>query len=151
MNDPDRPTHPAATFLVEHFWPGITPDRFTVAANRVRCIAEASSGPGIGLRFLHATLVPDDESAFTVVEANSPTAVADAYERAGLAHERILHAVQIRIGAAAHPDPTMASDTVARPPAEARLVPLPHWAAPVVLWRRVLLRRPTDGGATDAE
>jgi hypothetical protein len=105
----DGPSQPAATFLVEHFWPGITPDRFTDAADRVRRIADERAGSGTRLRFLHATLVPDDEAAFTVVEAGSRADVEDLYDRAGLVHERILDAVPIRIGTTAA-SPTSAQE-----------------------------------------
>jgi len=80
-----------ATFLVEHFWPGVTEAQFRAAADRVR----ASAGELAGLRFLHSTLVPEDEAAFCVFAADSAQLVAEAYGRAGVQFERILDAVEV--------------------------------------------------------
>lgn len=84
------------TFLVEHYWPGITPTEFACAAERVRATAEELAARGRRIRYLHSTLVPEDEAAFCVLEAESKELVREAYVEAGVPHERILDAVESR-------------------------------------------------------
>ena len=79
------------TFLVEQFWPGVTEAEFLAAAERVR-----ASAADIGLTFLHVTLVPGDEAAFSVFAADSAELVQEAYRRAGVPFERILDAVEVQ-------------------------------------------------------
>jgi hypothetical protein len=88
-----RPTPTA--FLVEHYWPGITPDGFAAAAERVRDSAAALASTGRHIRFLHSTLVPEDEAAFCVFDAESPAVVEEAYARAGVPYERLLDALEV--------------------------------------------------------
>jgi len=78
-------------FLVEQYWPGVTAESFQLAADKVR----ASAGELTGIRFLHSTLVPDDEAAFCVLAASSAGLVAEAYRRAGVPYERILPAFDV--------------------------------------------------------
>jgi hypothetical protein len=84
-------------FLVEHYWPGITPDGFEAAAERVRQSAAALASTGLRIRFLHSTLVPKDEAAFCVFDAESPALVEEAYARAGVPYERVLDALEIAV------------------------------------------------------
>jgi hypothetical protein len=92
-----EPTPPGlSTFLVEHYWPGVTPDEFEEAAERVRAAAEAMESEGRKVRYLHSTFVPDDESAFCVFAAEARADVGEAYARAGVAFERLLPAVEMR-------------------------------------------------------
>ena len=84
-------------FLVEHYWPGITPAAFEAAAARVRESTAALASTGLRIRFLHSTLVPDDEAAFCVFEAESPALVEEAYARAGVPYERVLDALEIAL------------------------------------------------------
>src|SRR6476660_1176967 len=81
-----------ATYLVEHYWPGITRVRFAEAAARVRRSADALAAEGHSIRFLHSTLVPEDDAAFCVFEADSEAAVERAYARAGVPFERVVDA-----------------------------------------------------------
>jgi hypothetical protein len=83
-----------STFLVEHYWPGVTAAAFDAAAQRVRESAEALAGEGIGVRFLHSTLVPEDEAAFCVLSAESHAIVEETYRRAGVGYERVLDAIE---------------------------------------------------------
>jgi hypothetical protein len=85
------------TFLVEHYWPGITADRFQIAAERVRKSAGLLADEGVCIRFLHSTLVPEDEAAFCVFAADSQAAVEEAYTRAGVPYERVLDALEIGV------------------------------------------------------
>jgi hypothetical protein len=79
------------TFLVEHYWPGVTEEAFVLAAAKVRASASELSG----IHFLHSTLVPGDEAAFCVFQASSSDVVAEAYRLAGVPYERILDALDI--------------------------------------------------------
>ena len=82
------------TYLVEHYWPGITTADFTEAVDRVRSSAQVLSAAGRLVRCLHSTLVPEDEAAFCVLAAESKDLVEEVYTRAGVGYERILSAVE---------------------------------------------------------
>jgi hypothetical protein len=84
----------AVEYLVEHYWPGVTQDAFRHAAELVRASADTLEG----IRFLHSTLVPEDESAFCVFAASSSALVAEAYRLAGVPYERILDALDVSGG-----------------------------------------------------
>jgi hypothetical protein len=86
------------TYLVEHYWPGVTESRFSAAAESLRLAAGAIAADGGSLRYLHSTLVPEDEAAFCVFEAASRSLVELAYARAGVRFERILDAVESGVG-----------------------------------------------------
>jgi hypothetical protein len=93
--DVERTEHTSRkTFLVEHYWPGVTEDGFASAAASLRVAADAIAADGGFLRYLHSTLVPEDEAAFCVFEAESRAVVEQAYARAGVVFERILDAVE---------------------------------------------------------
>lgn len=83
------------TFLVEHYWPGVTADGFRAAAERVRASAAELAGTNCDISFLHSTLVPGDEAAFCVFAASSAELVVEAYARAGVPFERILDALEM--------------------------------------------------------
>lgn len=82
------------TFLVEHYWPGVTERSFGAAAESLRIASEAVAAAGADLRYLHSTLVPEDEAAFCVFHASSRALVEQVYARAGVRFERILDAVE---------------------------------------------------------
>lgn len=86
------------TFLVEHYWPGVTESGFSAAAESLRSASEAIAAAGGTLRYLHSTLVPEDEAAFCVFHASSRSLVEEAYARAGVRYERILDAVESGVG-----------------------------------------------------
>lgn len=83
------------SFLVEHYWPGVTADTFREAAERVRACAGELASTGAEIEFLHSTLVPEDEAAFCVFAAASPKLVEEAYERADVPFERIVDAYEM--------------------------------------------------------
>ncbi len=83
------------TFVVEHYWPGVALEQFRAAADRVRESAEDFRSTAAPIRFLHSTLVPDDEAAFCVFAAASRAVVEEVYRRAGVSFERIIAAVEI--------------------------------------------------------
>lgn len=92
-------------FLVEHYWPGVTRSSFADATERVAAAVERLAQSGADIRFLHSTLVPEDESAFCVLSADSEQAVIGAYSAAGIRFERILPAVESAIPAPARTTP----------------------------------------------
>ncbi len=85
----------ANTYLVEHYLPGVTAEAFREASERVRVSAEAMADAGARIRYLHSTLVPEDEAAFCVFDASSADVVAQMYARAGVAFERISDALEL--------------------------------------------------------
>ena len=87
-----------STFLVEHYWPGVTAEEFGAAAERVRTCAELLAVEGESIRYLHSTLVPEDEAAFCVFEATNRSLVEEAYRRAGVRFERLVAAVETVTG-----------------------------------------------------
>lgn len=100
MNDPDSRGE-LATFLVEHYWPGLTPGLFRTACGRVRRSVDGIVGEGVPIRFLHSTLVAEEETGFCLFEAESAAVVEDAYARAGVPFERIVDALEIGVGPSA--------------------------------------------------
>ena len=83
------------TYLVEHYWPGITAETFSSAAERVRTTAAAMTRGGVPIRCLHSTMVPVDEAAFCVFTAASADLIEQLYARAGVRFERIVAALEI--------------------------------------------------------
>jgi hypothetical protein len=81
-------------FLVEHYWPGVTAERFHEAAARVRDEAAGMAAAGGEIRFMHSTFVPEDESAFCVFSAATSALIGQAYARADVRFERIVAAVE---------------------------------------------------------
>lgn len=95
------------TFLVEHYWPGVTTEQFGDAADRVRTSADRLAADGEPIRYLHSTLVPEDEAAFCVFEAASKSLVEEAYRRAGVHFERMVAAVEAVAGSRAREENLM--------------------------------------------
>lgn len=89
-----RPTEPPS-WVVEHYWPGLTREVFRAAAEQVRRAAEAMARDGTPIRHRHSTLVPADETAFSVIDAASRDVVEALYARAGIRFDRILTAEEI--------------------------------------------------------
>ena len=83
------------TYLVEHYWPGITAETFSSAAERVRTTAAAMARGGTPIRCLHSTMGPADEAAFCVFDAASADLIEQLYARAGVRFESIVAAFEI--------------------------------------------------------
>lgn len=81
------------TFLVEHYWPGVTAAEFGAAAERLRTSADALAREGRPVRYLHSTLVLRDEAGFCVLAAESQALVEEVYARARVGFERVLDAI----------------------------------------------------------
>lgn len=84
-----------STFLVEHYWPGVTAETFRAAAARVQVEADTMAADGQEIHFLHSTLVLGDQAAYCVFEAGSSRLVEEAYVRAGVRFERVLDALEV--------------------------------------------------------
>ena len=85
----------ATTYLVEHYWPGLTEDVFRSATARVRITAAAMTRRGEPIHYRHSTIVPSDEAAFCVLDAASRDVVELLYARAGVRFDRIVAALEI--------------------------------------------------------
>ena len=75
---------PATTYLVECYWPGVTERRLLAA------VARARAGGTSAVHCRGALLLPADETAFVLFEADSEEAVRDASTRGGLPFERVV-------------------------------------------------------------
>jgi hypothetical protein len=53
-------------------------------------------GDGTAVRYLRSILIPGDETCLHLVEADSAELVAEAFEQAGLAADRIVEAVDLQ-------------------------------------------------------
>jgi hypothetical protein len=89
------------TFLVEHYWPGVTADEFGAAAERVQAQVEELAREGERMRYLHSTFVPGDEAGYCVLEAESQALVERAYTGAGVRFERVVESVSVDLAGAA--------------------------------------------------
>ena len=94
-----------SVFLVEHYWPGVTQASFADATERVAAAVRRLADSGAEIRFMHSTLVPEDEAAFCVLSADSEQQVVDAYGAAGIRFERILPAVESAMSGRSLPIP----------------------------------------------
>ena len=95
MSNVGDPSVELAAFLVEHYSPGMTRQSFEAASARVRLSAERIADEGVPLRFVHAALIPEEETALCLFEATSSRAVEEAYARASVGYERIIDAVLV--------------------------------------------------------
>ena len=85
----------AKTYLVEHYWPGITAETFRSATAQVRATARAMARDGTPIRYLHSTMIPADEAAFCVFDAASMELIEQLYARAGVRFDRIVAALEV--------------------------------------------------------
>lgn len=85
----------ATTYLVEHYWPGITAEAFRVASGRVRATARTMARGGTPIRYLHSIMVPADEAAFCVFNAATKEQIEQLYARAGVRFDRIVEALEV--------------------------------------------------------
>jgi Protein of unknown function (DUF4242) len=84
---------PRKTVLVEHYRPGRDVAQLSSSIARVRDIVAEMERAGARVRYLSATIVPNDESFFCLIEAASEEVVSDAYGRADVPFERISAAI----------------------------------------------------------
>lgn len=67
---------------------------YTVAGPDAAALARL--GDGTAVRYLSSILIPGDETCLHLVEADSAEHVAEAFEQAGLAADRIVEAVDLQ-------------------------------------------------------
>ena len=84
---------PRTTFLVEHYRPGLDVAQLASSIARVRDIVGEMERAGERVRYLSATIVPNDESFFCLIGAATEEVVSDAYGRADVRFERISAAI----------------------------------------------------------
>lgn len=84
---------PRKTFLVEHYRPGRDVAQLSRSIGRIRGIVAEMERAGQPVRYLSATIMPNDESFFCLIEAASEDAVSDMYRRAEIPFERISAAI----------------------------------------------------------
>ena len=85
----DRADGGRETFLVEHYRPGQCVGELRQLAARVRAAATELAGEGKPVRYLHAAIVPGDESLLCLLEAAGEGIVRETYARAGVPFERL--------------------------------------------------------------
>jgi hypothetical protein len=83
------------TFMAECFWPGVTEQKVADAGERLRRSAHAFAVRGRAGRYIGSILVPTDEIALCLFEAQSHTAATELNETAAIPSERILRVVQL--------------------------------------------------------
>jgi hypothetical protein len=81
------------TYLVEHYRPGQNVDEVQRSLARVRETVMEMEREGKRIRHLRSTIVPDDESYLSVLDAESEELVREAYARADIPFERISTAI----------------------------------------------------------
>jgi len=79
-------------FFVERYWPGVTADVFDAAVARIDVALVAARSAGRDIRRLGSTLVPAEESVFSVFEAVDDRLVAEVNDRAQFSYDRLLPA-----------------------------------------------------------
>jgi len=78
-------------YLVECYWPGVDAERLMQTAERL----SVPQPPLEPVRWINATLIPDDEIVLCLAEGSAPEAVRASAEVAGLPAERIVAAITV--------------------------------------------------------
>ena len=87
---------PPTTFLVEHYRPGRGVAQLSRSIARIRETTAEMERAGEPVRYLSATIMPNDESFFCLIEAASEEVVSDVYRRADIPFERISAAIYLQ-------------------------------------------------------
>lgn len=82
-------------FLVERFWPGVTPALAAEAAGRLGAAAARFVEQGARIRHVGSALLPDDEVVFAFVEADSVTSVRALSDCAAFVADRISESIPV--------------------------------------------------------
>jgi hypothetical protein len=69
--------------------------QWTAGGNRRRDAAASLRAEGVPVVLLHATLLPNEETALLLYEGPSGSAIRALHERAGLSFERMTHALHV--------------------------------------------------------
>jgi Protein of unknown function (DUF4242) len=84
-----------STFVVERYLPSIETDQLVVLLDEVRRAARSMTEAGVPIRLLESLHLPSDETCFSLFDAPSADALAEAHRRAGISFDRIVAAVQV--------------------------------------------------------
>ena len=84
-------------FLAECYWPGVTEAALAEVLGRARTAAEELRREGRVVTLAGSWLVPADEVAFLIVDAETLDEAHAMSERAGVPFERIVEAVPMRL------------------------------------------------------
>ena len=84
------------TFLVERYWPGISHAELAAAVGRATRSAATMRRQGKHIRYLQATLVPEQETVLCLMEAASLDLVAELNQRARIPYDRIAEAIAVQ-------------------------------------------------------
>ena len=95
MDEEAATTESWASYLVEGYRPGTPVEALKRAAQRLHAAAAEMAGEGKPVRYVHSTIVPEDESCFFLMEAASESLVREAYARARVHFERISTAIPV--------------------------------------------------------
>ena len=90
MNEPA-----STTYLVELFAPQHDAERLRAEMERIQAAVAAPAASGVAIRYLRSILLPDEETAFHLFEAERSSSVERALQDAGLEVERISTAVAV--------------------------------------------------------
>lgn len=82
-------------YLIERFWPGVTPAAADAAIVRLGRAASALGGEGVTVRHLHSALLPADEVVLSMLEAGSLDTALRVSERAGHRADRISEGIDL--------------------------------------------------------
>lgn len=82
-------------YLIERFWPGVTPASADAAIARLGRAANALGNEGVAVRHLQSALLPADEVLLSMVEAGSLDMARRVSERAGYVADRISEGIDL--------------------------------------------------------
>ena len=81
--------HTRAGFLIERYPPEITIDQVRAGAEHLASAVELIRGTGVAITYVGAVWVPDDDTIFYALVADSTETVYDAIRRAGTPVDRM--------------------------------------------------------------
>lgn len=84
-----------SVYLVERFWPGVTPALADAATVRLERAASRLNDQGAVVRHLRSALLPADEVVMSLVEAGSLAIVVAVNERADYPADRISRSIPV--------------------------------------------------------
>jgi hypothetical protein len=82
--------------MAECFWPGVTEQRLADAGASAHRAARGIGSEGRVARYLGSILMPVDEIAFCLFEADSLETVGEVGRRASIPFERVVEIVRLR-------------------------------------------------------
>ena len=98
-----------AGFLIERYPPETTIEQVRAGAEHLASAVELIRGAGAAISYIGAVWVPDDDTVFDALVADSAETVYDALQRAGTPVDRINHAYLVTPATTRRPPSTPAS------------------------------------------